>query len=135
MTDLSWPVQQTVFTTLTGNAGIQVLLGSPARVYDHVPTDATFPYLTIGDDTAREAGAKTFEGQEITLTLHAWSRQRGRNQTKDILAAAYTALHDQSLSLTGGTLVNLRYEFSDTFLDTDGLTYHGVARYRAVVCD
>lgn len=135
MSDLSWPVQQMVYATLTADAGVKALVGTPARVYDNPPANPTFPYVTIGDDTARESGAQTFDGQEITLTIHAWSRYGGRKEAKQIAAAVYAALHDQSPSLTGGTLVNLRYEFGTTMQDPDGLTWHAASRFRASVCD
>ena len=42
------------------------------------------------------------------------------------------ALDRQALSLTGHNLVLLRFEFSQAMLDPDGLTRHGVQRFRAL---
>ena len=145
MTDHSWPVQQAVYAALRTDAALIALIGdgaSPerARIYDNVPQgtwdddDQSFAaYVTIGDDTAAEAGSKTFEAQDLTLSLHSWSRYNGRKEIKQIMAAVYDVLHDQSLSVSGGTMVNLRWEFSDSFLDADGQTRHGVQRFRMYV--
>jgi len=135
MTDHSQPLQEAIYTALRADAGIKALVGDPARIYDNVPQQTTYPYITIGDDTAAEAGAADFDGQEITLTMHAWSQDRGRKEVKDILAAIYAALHDAVMAVTGATHVNLRWEFSDTFRDADGQTYHGVTRFRSYIHD
>jgi hypothetical protein len=41
-------------------------------------------------------------------------------------------LHDQDLTLSGHRLVNLRHESSEARRDSDGETFHGIARFRAV---
>ena len=48
--DPSWAVQQAIFDALTGAAALAALLGDGAAgVYDDVPENATFPYVTIGE--------------------------------------------------------------------------------------
>ncbi len=47
-------------------------------------------------------------------------------------AADHAALHDQDLTLAGHRLINLRHEFSEARRDSDGETFHGIARFRAV---
>ena len=42
-------------------------------------------------------------------------------------------LHNHSLSVTGFNLINLRFEFSDILRDPDGVTRHGIMRFRAVM--
>ena len=130
--DSQWAVQQAVYTALTGDAAVQALIGNPARVYDHAPQDATFPYVVTGESTAVDWDTKSEDGMEQTLTVHSWSRYRGLSEVKRIMAAVVDALDKQALSVTGHDLVQLRFEFSDTFLDEDGLTRHGVQRFRAL---
>ena len=45
----------------------------------------------------------------------------------------HTLLHDSSLSVSGFNLVNTRFEFMDILRDPDGITMHGVMRFRAVM--
>ena len=143
--DALWPLQQAVYTALRADATLKTLTGTtPARVYDHVPSDvwpadgettnaAAFkPYVVVGDDTAGPFDTMTEDGAESILTIHTWSRYRGRKETKQIMSAVTDALDDVSLSVTGHTLVLLLFEFSSTFLDPDGLTRHGVQRFRAL---
>ncbi len=71
-------------------------------------------------------------GIETALTLHVWSRSRGRMELKQVMAEMHRILHDADLTLPGHNLVWLRFEFLQTLLDADGATYHGIARYNAV---
>ena len=48
------------------------------------------------------------------------------------MAEVTAALDRQSLALTGHRLVLLRFEFSETMLDPDGITRHGVQGFRAL---
>jgi hypothetical protein len=41
-------------------------------------------------------------------------------------------LHDVSLAVSGVNLINLRFEYSDIMRDPDGITRHGVMRFRAI---
>lgn len=104
---------------------------APVKVYDHVPQNADFPYVTLGDDTQADWSAKDARGHEHTLTLHAWSRQAGRTQVKELLGAIVAALGGR-LEVAGHWNVDLYPEFETTFLEEDGKTYHGVIRFRAL---
>lgn len=130
--DSQWALQQAVFAALRADAGVKGLLGDPARIYDHVPPASVFPYLVLGEATVGPFDAKTEDGMEQTLAIHTWSRYRGLKETKDIMAAVAGALEDQALAPAGHVLVLLRFEFGTTFLDSDGLTRHGVQRFRAI---
>jgi len=104
-------------------------------VYDFVPENTAFPYVKLGEDTAIDNGTKTLQGNEHTLVVHTFSRYRGSKEIKDIMARIYTLLHESSLTVSGASLVNLRFEFSDVLKENDGLTTHGLQRFRATVFD
>lgn len=131
MASASFELQKAIFSKLTADAGVLALLGGP-RVYDDVPSRTEFPYMTFGQTTERDWSTSTDPGKEHTITLHAWSRGRGRKEADDILSASVAALHNQTLTLTGYRLINLQHQFSDARRDPDGETFHGLARFRAV---
>ena len=135
MSDSQSAVQVAVKTALQNNAAFGTLVGGTgtlARIYDHVDQASAFPYVTLGDTTALPFDTKDKTGMEQTFTVHVWSRYRGRKEAQDIMAAAYGVLHRGTLTVTGHTFVNSEWEFSETFEDPDGLTKHGVSRYRIV---
>ena len=127
--EASWALQKAVFEALTANAN---LMGAISGVYDHVPADTAFPYVTIGETTVTDWSSKTFDGEVHSFTLHVWSRARGRKEVKEILALTYDMLSGAALSVEGQQLVDLRFDFAQTLLDADGLTFHGIQRFRAV---
>jgi hypothetical protein len=130
MTAPALAMQKAVYAALVADTATGALIGD--RIYDAVPRAATFPYASFGDGTVRDWSTGTEDGAEHRLVLHAWSRERGRRETWTILAALKDALHDAALELEGHALINLRFEFADAALDPDGITWHGVIRFRAV---
>lgn len=128
----AWPLQQAVFAALSADAGVKAVLGDSPRIFDKPPGNAALPYLLIGDGTEEEWGTASDDGAEHALNIHAWSRAGGRKESRAILAAVYGVLHDASLALDGFHLVNLRFVLSQVLVEADSLTYHGVARYRAI---
>lgn len=133
MTLYSWPLQRAIFDTLDGS--ILGLGGATVAVYDDVPENTAYPYVVIGEETAANNGTKDVDGIEHTLTLHVWSQYRGRREIKEIMSSVYQLLHDAAITVSGASLVNIRQEFNNTLMENDGITRHGVMRFRAVVFD
>lgn len=129
----SWELQKAIFTTLSGS--VNGMDGANVPVFDDVPEGTEYPYVVIGEETAANNGTKTLDGIEHTLTIHAWSRYRGRREIKEIMQSVYENLHNTDISVSGASLVNIRQEFNTTLAETDGITRHGVMRFRAVVFD
>lgn len=108
-------------------------------IYDYVPQGTNPPYVLVGDDTLIQWDTKSRNGWECTVTIHAWDTEKaGRKSVKTILAAIYDALHNQSITVTGFTLVQIQFEFEQTFQDptiqgSPDKCYHGVQRYRATI--
>jgi hypothetical protein len=124
-------LQRAIFAKLSSDSALIAALGAP-RIYDDVPPRAKFPFLTFGQSTERDWSTGTDTGNEHLVTLHVWSRARGRSEAETAIAAAREALHDQALTLDGHRLINLRHEFSEARRDSDGETFHGIVRFRAV---
>ena len=132
MSDHSLGLQKTVFDALDGDSTLQSLV---TDVFDFVPENTAFPYVKVGEETAVDNCTKTLQGNDHTLVIHTFSRYRGSKETKEIMSRIYALLHESSLTITGASLVNLRFEFSDIIKENDGLTTHGLQRFRAMVFD
>ena len=133
MSDHSLELQKTIYDTLSGDSTLTSTYG--ANVYDYVPDNSSFPYIKVGEETSVDNGTKTLQGNEHTLVIHTFSQYRGSKEVKNIMSRIYALLHESSLSVSGASLVNLRFEFSDVIKENDGLTTHGLQRFRAVVFD
>lgn len=125
-------LQKAVFDRLSGFTGMP-------DVYDHVPqptdggSDVPFPYVTIGDDTHVPFDTDDSVGSEATITIHSWSRTRGRKEVKEIQASIRAALQRFELNVLGFALVTIEFESSDSFMDPDTLTRHGVSIFRVLL--
>lgn len=131
MTIGQFSLQQAVYTALSSDNTLTSSLG--AGVFDDVPQDSGYPYVQIGEDVSLDYSTKDSVGSEVTLNLHVWSQGHGAKETKQIMDRVHTLLHDVSLSVTGYNFINGRFEFSDVLRDPDGITRHGVMRFRAVM--
>lgn len=126
----SWNLQQAIYSALLADTGLSALVAS--RIYDDVPQDVTFPYVTLGEVTVREWNTASDAGAEHGLVLHAWSRAHGRKEVKEILSAINNALDQAALAVAGFQLINLQFVSADMRREKDGETYHGIIRFRAV---
>ncbi len=130
MTSAARALQKAVYVALVADDGVGLLIGD--RIYDGAPRNAVFPYVTLGRATLTDWSTGTEAGAEHRLTLDVWSRAHGKSECLAIAEAIRVALHDAALALAGHALVNLRFETADTVRDPDGITFHGVLRFRAV---
>lgn len=131
MTAPAAEVQKAIYAALAGDAALVAKLGG-ARVYDHTPADVPFPYITFGRTSIYDWSTGTESGTEQLLTLHVWSKGRGKAETHQIMDAIAARLHDAGLALDGHHLANLRLEFSEILFDEDLSVHHGLLRFRAV---
>jgi hypothetical protein len=118
-------IQKAIFTRL--NTALSV------AVYDDVPDNAIAPYVVIGDDTLLEFDSDFGIGFEATITVHSWSKYRGRAEVKGLMGLIYDALHRAEFTVQGYNLLGCDCEFSETFLESDGVTRHGVQRFRILI--
>jgi len=131
--DSSWDVQSGVYTLLTTTSALTALLAAGAgSILDHVPAGTAFPYVVLGETHCRPMDSHAFSGNEVTLTLHTYSRGVGMQETRSIMAAMYDALHNADFAVPNQVLVLCQSIESTTALEDDGLTRHGVQRFRLV---
>ena len=102
-------LQKAIFEALGANGALAAMIG--ARIFDHAPANAAFPYITFGRTSVYDWSTATESGAEQLFTLHAWSKGKGKKEALEIMELARQSLHDAPLELEGHSLVNLRLEF------------------------
>ncbi|MBI3440668.1 MAG: DUF3168 domain-containing protein [Proteobacteria bacterium] len=131
--DSGWDVQTGVFSRLTGTSALTTLLSNGANsVLDHVPAGTAFPYIVIGEASARPMDSQRVSGSDVTLTVHTYSRGVGMQEAKRIMSALYDALHHASFAIPNQVLVLCQLLDSQTVLENDGLTRHGIQRFQII---
>jgi len=136
MSDRSPELFAAIYAALNGDAALTTLLGG-SYVFNGVPDGTRAPYIDIGDDTATDYSGTVIDAQEHTITLHTWTEQPVAGQSAKavlmaVMARVRAVLHEASLPMSAGALCNLRQEFRQTMRDPDGISWHGVQRFRAV---
>ena len=130
-TNAALDLQAAIYSLLIDDAALVALLGGP-QIFDHVPQDTPFPYVTLTEIETRPWHTQTSIGSEHIITLNVWSDHHGRKQVHSIIAALDDALDNAGLSLTDHTLVSLHTIFWTALSDLDGKRYKGIVRFRAV---
>ena len=123
-------IQQSVYSALDAALSVSVYSNGA------VPDNTASKYVVVGDDTHIEWGADGSNGFESTITIHSWdndSQTRGLFGVKVLMGQIYSALNRAELTITGYNFVGCDFEFSETFVESDGVTRHGVQRFRIFV--
>ena len=114
---------------------LTTLLDAP--VYAHVPDNLQGSYVVIGDDTLIDWSTDCKSGFEATVTIHTWTVPgdstksfRGPTTCKKLQGEIYNALHRQDFAVSGYQNLGCDQEFQEVMQDSDGLSYHGVQRFR-----
>jgi hypothetical protein len=124
-------LQEALYSALNVSSLTNLVTG----VYDSVPEDATLPVVIIGSQSTNDGGTKNLDGREYIFNVDIYSNYRGMKETKNIEKEVYSLLHEQSISVSGASFVNCRCEFTTDIAEDDGVTRHGVMRFRAFVMD
>ena len=128
MADATGPIQDAIYSLLSGDPTLSGL--ATGGVLDHVPQDNPYPYVVVGFDTSGDESTMGKDGQVHRVNLNVWSRYRGKKEAQDILSRIHDLLHKARFGVTGFNNAGTMYEFGQVLQDGDGLTYHGVSRYR-----
>jgi hypothetical protein len=89
-----------------------------------------YPYLAFGDLVAVDWSTKTTKGMQTAIVLHAYS-QTSKKEVIEILDRVFDLLQSGGLTLEGQELVAMRFDYNEITLENDGVTYHGMIRFRA----
>lgn len=122
-------IQRAIYDLLTGD---EVIMSLVSGVYDEVPEDAEFPYVTLGDAMESPRNSHDSIGRETVVTLHVWSKQAGFTEANTVLGELVALLDHRPLDVENHFHISTRFEFSQALRDPDPLVRHIPARFRIV---
>ncbi len=131
MSDPSLELQAAIVGTLKNDAGVQAVVGQ--RVYDEVPPNPTFPYISIGDNQVLPDKADCIDGTEIFWQIDGWARDQTFPMPKQISKAVVAALDDKEITLTGYAAVVVELNTINYLHDPDGITRHVAINFRFLI--
>lgn len=124
MSDPALPLQSALLAALNG--------ALTCSVYDAVPQNAAYPYVTI--DYSVSVNSDLLGGYRKDTRfyyLSIWSRAYGSEEVYSIMASI-DALSETPLTLTSGDMVSLRVERKRTSREPDNLTFMGQVTLRII---
>lgn len=110
-------LQKEVYKTLNSDSTITALIGVD-NIFDHEIKDAQYPYVSIENWQTLDWSTDGDLGEEHLFNILIFEDKSGRKSLQNIARKVILSLHDQSLSLDVGRLINLRFE--NTFFDEEG---------------
>ena len=122
-------LQKAIYQILAASLPLQSIVAG--RIFDEVPQGENFPYIVIGDDDLKPWDLDCKLGFEALITIHAFSRYKGRKEAKAIGAKIYDLLHNASIVTDKFTSAVCVLDMQTTMVEGDGVTRHLVARFRA----
>jgi hypothetical protein len=127
-------LQGAIVAALSASADLKTLIGNPIRLYQDVPANPTFPYITIGESQVIPDVADCIDGSEVFPVIHIWSRASGYAEAKKIAATIWAVLHTATFTMTQNRCVLFeRDELGDQIgAETDTVTKHIASHYRAL---
>lgn len=119
------PVQTALYDALTAAL-------APVPVLDYAGKDDPFPYCTVGEMIAGHDDTLRDQAVDIEITVHLWSRHRGMQELQTLMALAKDTLDRKILPVTGFQWVTTIWTYAQTLRDADGVTRHGILRFRVM---
>jgi Protein of unknown function (DUF3168) len=121
----SLELQELLVTGLKANVGVASVLGT--RIYDNVPENPIFPYLSWGPESSINADATGLRASEMAVQLDVWSRKPGSAECRKACDVVKRYIEATDFYLSANALCpEATVEAVRIFRDADGRTWHGV---------
>lgn len=129
MTSPTLELQRAIVERLKADLTVSALVAG--RVYDSVPAEPVFPYISIGPTDEASDDVDCIDGFEIAMQIDVWSRAVGYPETRRVVDAVRQALTAAEIALVDNALVYFDHRITRTMRDPDGLTSHAAMTFEA----
>jgi len=126
-------LQTLIYETLVADADVHAFVAD--RIYDNVPENREFPYVSFGSTQDDDEPLEGVTSEEHFFDIDIWDRSEGRLViAKRIASAVKAALHHADLSLPNPYALGLiEVESTRVLRDPDGKTAHAILTVRAEI--
>lgn len=131
---MTWAPSETqiaVYTQLNSDAALTTLLGGANRIYDHVPDNTNYPYITLNIVPFTDRGSYTTEGVAVEFQVSIWVRGTGlgAKQLQALQKRVDELIHEANLSISGWNIITIRRSLIDQQVENDNVTRQGIQRF------
>lgn len=105
-------------------------------IYNYVPRDASFPYISLGPMIGARSGsfsARDYPAEENVITIHVWSDYKGDKEAAEMIDNIVQAMTSSPLSFDSYTELICLFDYADIMIDDTEPAKpirHGVVRFR-----
>lgn len=92
--------------------------------------DAPYPYVILEAMELNQQDTNTETGFDGTFNVHTWSIYDGSQEASTIQKTIYDTLHRNEFDTTNWCLSQIGQQFVNLTTGPDGITRHGVQRFR-----
>ena len=104
------------------------------KVFDENPENEPYPYVVMGEITAKDWSDKLEDGMEVYSTIHVWSQYHGRKEADEMADKILQALSSSAIAVGSNFRTVLdRLDGYNLIVDMDGKTRHGIIRMKYLV--
>ena len=101
------------------------------KVFDENPENEPYPYVVMGEITAKDWSDKLEDGMEVYSTIHVWSQYHGRKEADEMADKILQALSSSAIAVGSNFRTALdRLDGYNLIVDMDGKTRHGILRFK-----
>jgi hypothetical protein len=144
----TWAPQETqkeIFELLGNDATLVGLLGGTVygagpvhgdpKVYDLVPNETEYPYVSMDISPFNDRGNHTKEGWECEFQINVFYRApgRGKKQVQLIQKRIDELLHQSEICIEGWNNLGCRRLMADILTEDDNVTLHGIQRFKILL--
>lgn len=140
----TWAPQETqiaIYGILKADSALMVLLGTTVsgtqKVFDFVPDNTPFPYVTMSIKPWQDRGNHTHAGLQCEFQIDVWYQPgtssnsgRGDKQVQLIQKRIDELLHKKNLGVSGWNTLQCRRSLIDIITDPDQVTRHGIQQFK-----
>ena len=114
--------------------GDRIELDTGREVHGSTPKNEKFPYISLGNKSAKDWSEKSTSGQRVFFTVDIWSQYHGDKEILGINDEIIQALTRAPLDL-GGRFNAVCENFDDNKIidDLDGKTRHGIITFEYLI--
>ena len=130
-------ITKAIIGELRANTALTTMLVDYAGadgVFYHVPQNFNaYPYVVVYDidlDSDNSDLTLAFDG---VINIHSWSDKRDISVIGDIMKEVYNSLNRAEFTIDGYVLIDIMQENEIVLRDPDGITLHGVQRFRIIL--
>lgn len=120
--------QKTIYDLLVNDTDLITLLGE-GNVFDNVPQNHPYPYISLQLKPWSNRANTTWDGLDASLQINVWARVDGDLFVQSVQKRIDELLNNIDICVEGWDVISLRRTLIDIFQDPDGVTLHGVQTF------